>query len=261
MGLIVGIVCCISMSQAADICEISFTGCPENFNGQTINVPLDAVALSARIRACLYSRMVDTSVAGGAPAIMFVIDNSGSMSGLGSAPNDQMGSRFTVTLALLDEIYRAAPDAQVGVAIFQNMLIFDNRDDPYFTALPGNVDGNSYQSYIPLTQLNDTLAGSILGIDKLKQLLAIDTLRGPLYNGSTGDYVALEYQATNTQLDLYTNINVGFDAARHAFSSTSIARDRRFVIFLSDGDPRGDDQAGKPADDSRNVKKRSWLSS
>jgi hypothetical protein len=180
---------------------------------------------------------------------MFIIDNSGSMSGLGSAPNDQMGSRFSVTLALLDEIYARVPDAEVGVAVFENILYFDNRDDPFFTQLPGNVDGVRNQSYIPLTRLDQQLSDGTLGIEKLKEVMAIDTSRGTLYDGSIDDYVHLRYIPSDmSNHTMFTNINVGFEAAKEAFRTASYPEDRQFIIFLSDGEPMGSMQAGLPSD-------------
>lgn len=239
----------VSCPTAAEeeLCELRLTSCPEALDGDTIVVPEKVVGLTSEILACdVTEGLEDLEISGGPPSIMFVIDNSGSMSGLGSPPNDQMGSRFSVTLALLDQIYAAAPNAEVGVAVFQNILYFHEDDDPLFTALPGNVDGVSTQAYIPLTQLNETLSGGQSGIGKLKELMAIDTTTGQLHDGSVEDYVHLKHTPSHgSYMDLYTNINVGFKAAKHAFQSAANPPERQFIIFLSDGEPKGSDQAGE----------------
>ncbi len=235
-----------TLAQNQEFCEFHFTVCPRNFDGDTIQVPEKVIAMAPRIHTCegwMNEEPSDTVP----PSIMFVIDNSGSMSGLGSDPNDRMGSRFTVSLALLDEIYRHTPDARVGFAVLQNILYFDHRDDPFFTQLPGDIDNVTHQSYIPLTRLDSVFSDGTKGIEKLKQVMAIDTTRGRLHDGTIDDYVHLQYVPEDTSNhSLYTNINVGFMAAKHAFQSTSIATDKQHIVFFSDGEPAGDMQAGLP---------------
>ena len=241
-GLIFLLLLFNSYSQVQELCEFIFTTCPKEFEGDTIRVPEKVIAMGSKVRSCEGYFSAEES---GPPSIMFVIDNSGSMSGLGSSMNDRMGSRFSVPSALLDELYERMPDAEVGIAVFQNILYFDNRDDPFFVALPGSVDGVPNQSYAPLTKLNQQMGKGRQGIDKLKEVLATDTLRARLSDGIVSDYVRLRYVPGDTSKHTqYTNINVGFEAAKHAFTASSSARERRFIIFLSDGNPMGPMQAG-----------------
>ena len=75
--------------KAAEVCEWNFRSCPEDIHGQVITVPEKVIALSPNIRAC---NAVTQTVSADTPAIMFVIDNSGSMTaGMGRDGNDVSG--------------------------------------------------------------------------------------------------------------------------------------------------------------------------
>lgn len=231
---------------AAEICEIELLDCPESYNGDTILVPETVIGLSPNVHACKSSVIFpEISEASNIPSIMFVIDNSGSMKGTGSDANDQWGSRYTVTRALLDTIYKVQPNAEVGVAVFSNHLLFDPTTQDYFSThfqrMPRTYDGEADQAFLPLMRLNRSYGGR-QGIQVLKDLLAVDTLT-TTSDGQTLRYVDLRYQPNFDYTD-YTNINIGFLAAREAFASAANPPEQQFVIFLSDGEPRGDDQAG-----------------
>ncbi|MBD3347008.1 MAG: hypothetical protein GF401_18290, partial [Chitinivibrionales bacterium] len=235
------LLCAIAHPQ--EWCEFIITECPLTFNGDTIDVPEKVIAMGPRVHGC----EADSSTpAEGTPSIMFLVDNSGSMSGVGgSTANDRMGSRYSVMLSMLDEIYARIPDAEVGVAVFQNILYFDHRDDSFFEQLPGNVDGVRHQSYIPLTRLNEIRTDGRKGIEKLKEVLTLDTSRAEILD-SVQDYVHLEYIPSDmSNHSVYTNINVAFDAAKEAFKNAANPQQQQFIIFFSDGNPRGDMQAGK----------------
>ncbi len=235
--------------QADEQCEFSFTDCPENFHGDTIPVPENVIQLSANVKACPAS-MTTTGEELSAPSVVFVIDHSGSMTGEGQGNNDVMGSRFTVTKDLLDTIYTSYPEAEVGLVVFREHLYFDVSSDEYFARyfqpLDKTYDDESDQAYLPPLQLNRSYDGKN-GIDIIKDVLETDTIRtGGLFTSSR--YVDLAYKPS-FESSLATNINVAFIAARAALSNAAAAPERQFVIFLSDGEPMGESQAGLPEND------------
>jgi hypothetical protein len=111
---------------AEQICEVQFTTCPENFDGATITVPDYATHLSASLKTCNLIDVVEgPGLAATPPTVIFVIDHSGSMTGTGYAERDRWGSRYTVTRALLDTLYKTFPRAQVGLVVFREFLWYD----------------------------------------------------------------------------------------------------------------------------------------
>lgn len=212
--------------QAQQNCDFSFRTCLGGQSGtDTIYVPLSVIAMSSTVKACegddVGEGVWDTSAP---PSIVFVIDNSGSMTN--SPGNDVMGARFVVTRDLLDTIYSSVPNAEVGVVVFREKLYLDNSNNSIFVPLPGR--GN--QSYLPLIRLN-SMIGAQTGIQAIGSILATDTLRS-----GRRTYVDLIYRPAFTTTG-YTNINSAFDAAREALKSAKNPKDRQFVIFLSDGLP------------------------
>ncbi len=218
-------------------CELLFQNCPENLNSDTITVPSNIIAISTKINACdlmeIIEEMVDTS---SPPSIVFVIDHSHSMTGLGYQypGNDPDGARFTVTKDLIDTVYSKYPNAEVGLVVFREVLYFDHRNNNLLEHL-STYSGN--QSYLPLLTLNQKLAGGVLGVQAVKNLLVTRRVSGrnSRYNVNV-TYTDLVYEpGFNTVGN--TNINVAFDAARAALASASNPPERQFVIFLSDGEP------------------------
>ena len=212
-------------SQAGQVCELNFNACPSQLPKGTISVPLDVISLSARIPYCQETGKIAPT---GAPAIMFVIDNSGSM-----RSTDPTHARYTVVNTLLDSIYAAIPGAKVGLSIFADRLSFDFRDNAFFrTMFPG--DDTQHDSFVPLTPLDTTFGdGGKRGLDTLKALLRIDN-RGNLIHNTTRppERLATGFGGGGT------DITLGFDAALEAFKSTTTPKEARFIIFLSDGEPR-----------------------
>ncbi|MBD3346156.1 MAG: hypothetical protein GF401_13950 [Chitinivibrionales bacterium] len=235
------------IARAEQICEFRLTKCPETYDGDTIIVPEYVAALSSNIRACLSSVMfLDTSNQSHTPSIMFVIDNSGSMTGVGADDaNDQFGSRFTVTRALLDTIHKTQPNAEVGIAVFTNHLNFDPRTNEYFSQyfqrMPKTYDDEPDQAYLSFIELNEQY-GSRKGIDIIKDVLATDTV-DTTKNNNPYSYVDLVYKP-DFEINRSTNINMGFEAVKDAMNGASNPPERQFVIFLSDGDARGNEMAG-----------------
>lgn len=234
-----------TISEADNVCEFTFADCPQSFNGDTILVPENVVAMSSSIKTCNNSI---SSISGSSlpPSIVFVIDHSGSMSGDGTVGNDEMGSRFTVSRSLIDTLYKRQPNAEVGIVVFREHLFFDKTTGQYFTTyfktLSDIYDNEPKQAYLQMLTLNRTY-GTKKGIDIIKDVLSTDTIRKNL-----DTFVDLTYKPSfnNTA---NTNINIGFIAAKDAMKSAANPPDRQFVIFFSDGEPKGNSQAGLPIND------------
>jgi hypothetical protein len=231
---------------AVDRCDLTFTGCPENFNGDTIVVPDNVVKMYSQVHACNAAQAIHTGGAGLPASILFVIDNTGSMKGVNG--NDPTGARFNVVKDLLDTIVKSQPDAEVGLLVFREHLFFDTSTSPfyytkYFKALSPELDGEPYQAYLPFMKLGQTYDGK-QGINIMKDILTTDVTGGdlvyqplyrnlrPLPTGGGGE----------------TNINGAFIGAKQAFLSTANPQDRQYIIFLGDGEPAGTTQAGLPSD-------------
>ncbi|MDG5815926.1 hypothetical protein QA601_12615 [Chitinispirillales bacterium ANBcel5] len=257
---------CLSLNVLSgnELCEIVFEGCPEDFHGDTVDVPTSVVALSAGIRACDLLEVEEGMVRDtNPPAIMFVIDHSGSMMyhywQYPDYPMDPMGTRYTVTRDLIDTLHRTIPDAEVGIAIFGEHLYLDSDNHPFVQQM-GSPEFPT-ASYMPLLRLNESYGAgphARLGYEILMELLETEVkdtsyIQGEIIYNDDGEavdtilhyyeheFVDLVYQPEFT-MPKSTNINSGFDAAKEAFGNTDIPLDDRFVIFLSDGEanrPRG----------------------
>jgi hypothetical protein len=235
----------MSLGWAEQICEVEFTTCPENFDGLTITVPDYATHLSASLKTCNLIDVVEgPGLAATPPTVIFIIDHSGSMTGTGYAERDRWGSRFTVTEALLDTLYTTFPRAQVGLVVFREYLWYDASltqysYQPYLTKLPRTYDGVANQSYLEPLILDQTY-GNVKGIDIIKAALTTDTVTDATNNYS---YVSLVHTPSYPTVG-NTNINIAFIAAKDALKSAVYPKSQQFVIFLSDGEPRGSNQAG-----------------
>jgi hypothetical protein len=220
----------------AEVCELSITTCPENLDGQTIEVSDKVVALQPRIRACNASTIIEGIVQEqNPPSIVFVIDHSYSMMGLGNTypGNDPFGARFKVASDLTDSVYAKFPNAEVGVVVFREVLYFDHRNTPLFTQLEGQGD----QSFLPLLELDKKVNGTQTGMQVIKDLLRIDTLtRYNEKNRLNVECSDLLYKPLFATVG-NTNINNAFAAALQAMTKASNPKNRQFIIFLSDGEP------------------------
>ncbi|MEO6098648.1 MAG: VWA domain-containing protein [Fibrobacteria bacterium] len=224
--------------QSAQICNLVFAKCPSNFATATINVPKDVIWLDPVIPVCSENVQVVTGSKPTSPSIMFIIDNSGSMStgevDDSNRGNDPDEARFRVVKALLDTIAMSAPTAEVGMAIFTRRLQFDHRDNPFFkTAFP--ADTSQHDSYVPLTTLNQDFGNGAKGVDTLKALLS--------YTGNGNLVYATKLPASRpsslaaTNLRDGTDISLGFEAAKEAMKAAKAAPADQYFIFLSDGEP------------------------
>lgn len=232
--------------KAAEVCEWNFRSCPEDIHGQVITVPEKVIALSPSIRACnatIQDVFADTA------AIMFVIDNSSSMTsgGMGGARgNDVQGLRFSVTKDLLDTIYQSQPSSWVGLVVFRAGLYFDKNSYDIFEPLEGISDSSDYpdQAYLPPLKLDSTYnfdGTEMKGIDVIKFLL--QTTTPPRQQA-----VQLVYEP-EFEMRSGTNINSGFDAALQGLDKIPtglISKEQRFLVFLSDGTPSPTEESEKP---------------
>jgi hypothetical protein len=239
---------------AAQVCDFSLNGCPENFQNRTIVVPTYVTSMSPSVRVC-EPQYVFENVTRSNPSIVIVIDNSGSMrraTGLEPA-HDQWGYRYTVTMQLLDSIYRLAPHSEVSLVVFSNLLNFDPTSpeyySTYFKRLPTTTDSTPNQGYLQLLKLDSLYVDRFhpagkRGIDIIRDVLTVDTA-----GSGSSRYVDLSYKPQSFTPNDFTNINVAFDATRASLASTANPRQNQFVIFLSDGEPEGPQQAGRAAND------------
>jgi hypothetical protein len=228
-------------AHADPICNLVFDKCPKPLAGSTVNVPGNVIWLDAKLPACTDSVLVQKGGTANPPSIMFIIDNSGSMSA-GDGTNqpdpgwtDPTEARFTVTKTLLDSIARVSPTAEVGLVIFTRRLQFDHRENPLFlTAFPG--DTSQHDSYVPLMPLNKTFANGVSALDTLKALLA--------YTGHGNLKYATKLPASRqngyydaNDLRNGTDITLGFEAAKLAMKAARAEKPDQYFIFLSDGEP------------------------
>jgi hypothetical protein len=215
-----------------------FQACPGSFGNAMLTVPKDVIWIHPVFPAC--QERIQVSVGGPAtpPSIVFIIDNSGSMSedkdkeGEGNDPGQ---ARFNVVRTLLDSLRAASPQAEVGLVIFTRRLAFDHRDNPFFkTAFPG--DTSQHDSFVPLTPLNRIFPDGTTGADTLKALLKYHGKGNLDYNTARpGSRPNPEYAPLSTRDG--TDITLGFQAAQVAMRDSRAARNDQYFIFLSDGAP------------------------
>ena len=212
--------------SAEEVCKFTYKGQPENLHDSTIIVPEEMVAMSEYIYVGTPKGSIPVQIS--TPTIFFVIDNSTSMSSTNN-PNDQWGNRFNVTRDLVDSLYARFPKAEVGLATFRRYLYFDPTDSDEFVQCPQQDTG----AYLPLFRLDSSYAisGGQMGHQILKRWLETDTISG------NNTYVDLTYVPSNIASNSRnTNINCGFDAAKHAMLASQYEKACHYVIFLSDGE-------------------------
>lgn len=223
-------------TATSEVCELSINTCPENFSDQTIEVPQNVTAINPKIHVCDVGYVFEGVYSSKEPpSIMFIIDHSYSMLGLGNTHpgNDPYGMRFKVTRDLIDTVYSRFPDAEVGVVIFREVLYLDHRNNALFEQL----EGMGEQSFLPLLQLDKKVNGNKTGIEVIKELLQTDT--SIRYNEKYMRNVECSDLIYKPQFSTIgnTNINNAFDAALQAMRSAKNPKKRQFIIFLSDGEP------------------------
>ncbi len=226
--------------RAGLICNLVFEKCPGEWAGGSLSVPANVVWLDAKIPVCPEDIRVQS--AGAAPSIVFVIDNSSSMSkgdvDNSSGGNDPEEARFRVVRDMLDTIARNSPAAEVGLVIYTRRLQFDDRDNPFFRR--AFADTAQHDAYVPLTRLDRDLGGGITGLDTLKALLKY-TGNGNLAYATRFPDARANSRYTPDNLRDGTDITLGFEAAKTAMADARAAKADRYVIFLSDGEPQNVD--------------------
>ena len=220
------------LPRAAQVCHLVFEKCPQDFTAGTVTVPANVIWLDAQMPVCSENIRIQTGTKGTAPAIVFVIDNSGSMN-----QSDPDESRFSVVKDMLDTLYRISPEVEVGLVIFTRRLSFDHRENAYFrTAFPG--DTSQHDSFVPLTPLNRDMGGGKLGVDTLKALLSYSGSGDLTYATKLADPRANTRNGNPLDVRSGTDITLGFEAAKVALSEAKAPKTDQYIIFLSDGEPR-----------------------
>ncbi|MBN1983644.1 MAG: VWA domain-containing protein [Chitinivibrionales bacterium] len=229
---------------AEEACKFSYKGKPEDLIGKTVSVPDKIVALSDFIYA---QSTTSSNSAHTTPSIFFVIDNSGSMyqpqsNNGGKLPSDRWGNRYTVTSAVLDTIYKRSPNAEVGVAAFNRSLYF-NPIHPTIKRFATLTTPNNGGAYVELLVLDSVYQPENLsGYKILKEILKTDTV--PFIDLPSHTYLSLALPPYDDYAS--TNINIGFEAARQAFSTSKYLKNNQYILFFSDG------EATEPNNDSKN---------
>ncbi|HKP95590.1 MAG TPA: VWA domain-containing protein [Fibrobacteria bacterium] len=248
---------CSGLSRGAQVCNLAFDTCPGNFTAGTITVPQNVIWLDPVVPVCPENARIVTGTTSPPPSIVFIIDNSGSMGTSLGEGSDPQAQRFKVTTSLMDSIYKAAPNTEVGLVIFSRRLAFEDRDNPFFKpAFP--ADPAQHDAYVPLTKLNQVFADGKLGVDTLKALLSttpgsngklVYNTRNPEsrpnknINKDPAGTVTDPAQPGKWNVRDGTDITLGFEAAKQAMASATAARENRFFIFLSDGAPSDPDDS------------------
>jgi hypothetical protein len=220
----------------AQICNLVFAKCPSNFAASTINVPQNVIWLDPVIPVCAENIQIQTGTNSPPPSIMFIIDNSGSMSSdKEPGGNDPDEARFRVVKQLLDTIANASPNAEVGLSIFSRRLQFDHRDNPFFQVAFPN-DTSQHDSYVPLTQLSKKFPNGKSGLDTLQALLGFTGHGNLTYATKLPNSRPNATTAADNVRD-GTDITMGFEAAIQAMKTAKAAKGDQYFIFLSDGEP------------------------
>ena len=235
--LIVGIIALfVSILYAQPLEEVrkfSYTGQPEDLNDTTIIVNELMVAMSEYIYVGTPTGAITKPVT---PSIMFILDHSSSM--YTNSNKDKWGNRFRVTRDLIDSLKTRFPKAEVGISVFTEYLYFRPEADPIFVQCPAEDSG----AYIPLLKLDSSysISNGEMGWEILQKWMETDTTIGT-NEDPTLEFVDLIYRPNPMWPDWYagtgsnTNINAGFEAAKHAFLSAKYPKNQQFIIFISDG--------------------------
>ncbi|MBN1983136.1 MAG: VWA domain-containing protein [Chitinivibrionales bacterium] len=231
MVLYIGIFVSIAVGSAwgEKVAKVDFLGIAERMHNKTLTVKDDAVAYAEVTRA---KNSLDMTQSGKPTSLMFIIDNSGSM--ISGESNDFYGNRFIVTRDILTYLNKTQPNMEVGISFFATNLALNPSADAVFKKASGDKG-----AYIPLLRLNQN------------------------YNGKTGYEILMYYlETTDNNWDKHvelahknalftdlgsgeTNINVGFEGAKEGLAASSFEKEKRFIIFYSDGISTKPDDASK----------------
>lgn len=231
VGIIALFVSILYAQPMEEVRKFTYTGQPEDLHDTTIIVNELMVAMSEYIYVGTPTGAITKPVT---PSIMFILDHSSSM--FTSANKDQWGNRFRVTHDLIDSLRNRFPKAEVGISVFTEYLYFRPEADPIFVQCPAEDSG----AYIPLLKLDSSYAISNgeMGWQILQKYMETDTVTENV-QGGTYTFLDLVYRPNPVWDDWVpgsnTNINAGFEAAKHAFLSAKYPKNQQFIIFISDG--------------------------
>lgn len=247
------------LSFSAEVCKISYHDYPASLKGKVLEAPANAVSLS---EAVSIKKGDDSSVViMNTPALMFVLDNSGSMyvphrnSG-DSEPYklalDPEGNRFSVTEAMIDSLYVQDPNAEVGLTVFGSKLHFDktevvtkyiNPDDPF------NFANAAFVTFLQLNKEYTEDNRTRTGYEILKYYLETEQQSDRIVFKDENDttkiildtvvYYTMLKNITNTAItfDAGTDITKAFKAVKQSLNHTSIEKKLQYTVFFSDGIP------------------------
>lgn len=205
-----------------EVSKFRYKLAPETLNNKTISLSSEKVAMAEFIAAGDSS---SSTIQSGVASVFFIIDNSASM--YNTQWSDIMGERFSVVNALIDSFKVFNPEIEVGVAVFQDNLVYDPADD----VIIENASEHPF-GFIPLLKLGEnyqsTALGNASGYDILKHYMDYTKWGG-------GAYAAMLKYKNDAVDPKGTNINSGFSAAKQAFNNASYVRESQFIMFLSDG--------------------------
>lgn len=246
--------------NADKVCKISYHDYPANLDGITIEVPEDAVSLS---EAITIKQPDDSSVTFlNTPAIMFVIDNSGSMfkphqydknekDSTYELARDPEGNRFTVTSALIDSLYEKDPNSQVGLTVFGSGLHYDSTGEVTKYIDPDDFSNMWNGTFVTFLQLNkeyENKGKMDSGFNILKFFLETHELTEDVTftdanNNKIGDttvtYTMLKNLRRTYKSYTGTDITLAFDAVKASLEFTEVDVKNQYTIFFSDGVPSG----------------------
>jgi len=233
--MLLGVIWCSHVFAVSDTaCLITIDGNVLDLDGKTFKVPLSMVGIAPQI-GYQAPDITALNAQRATPAIVFLIDDSGSM-----MQNDNDANRYAVTREILDEIYATEPKTRVAVVTFRNWLAWDWRENPLFRKISSPFEWND--SYFPLTPLDSVFSDGKRGIDKIKGLFELDqwNLLQAFHSDSTERTRPQLYDVQgspipSTQSSQGTDITLAFTAAKDALRETSTPPERQFIVFLSDG--------------------------
>lgn len=245
-----------------EVCKISYHDFPAELDGITIEVPDDAVSLS---EAITIKQPDDSSVTlMNTPAIMFVIDNSGSMfiphqygknypDTSYELPRDPDGNRFTVTMSLIDSLYKKDPSSEVGLTIFGSELHFDTTGElgQVVKTHPFSRTYGSFKVFLQLNKEYTEKGKTRTGYDFLKYYLESEIVTDTIAINTGSSFNPIWIRDTIVEFRMLknlrsdfrdytgTNIDLAFNAVKKALPGASAQKKNQYTIFFSDGVPSG----------------------
>ena len=111
-------------AEMKEACEVVYKGDLNDLNDSTVVVPEVSVAFSGIIKIVT---TIDSITGGSPPSIFFIIDQSGSMHSM-----DETCQRYAVASWMVDTLMTIYPNAEVGAAMFSDVLELNPDDDSIF---------------------------------------------------------------------------------------------------------------------------------